>query len=80
MYLQLCGKSMCETEKGLLGLIQSPRNCKCYYPLCYSTRDTCRAYLNLSCVIELAVSVGKFICFYGLNHHQLCQLLSEIEA
>ena len=52
----------------------------CGYPLCYSTAGTCRAYLNLSCVTERVLSMGNFICSHGLNHHQICELLSEIQA
>lgn len=73
---------MCEAGKGLVGLIYKAHEIiRCLHSVvihCYSTAGTCRTYLNLSCVIELVVSMGNFICSHELNHHQLCELLSEI--
>ena len=40
----------------------------------------CRKYLNLSCVIQLVVSVVNFIHSHALGHCQPCEFLSKREV
>lgn len=78
-------KNMCGTGKGLVGQIfKACEEAKCTKPLvihCIIHQQVlCGKHLNLSCVIEVVVSVVNFIRSRGLNHRQFREFLLEIEA
>lgn len=85
-YVTTISKNMCQAEKGLVGLIyKAHETVRCLNSMvihCAIQQPVIRrAYLNLLCVIKLiVVLMGNFICCYGFNHRQLCELLSEVEV
>lgn len=79
------GKNMCGTGKGLVGQIfKACEEAKYNKPLvihCIIHQQVlCAKNLNLSCVIEVVLTVVNFIRSRGLNHRQFREFLLEIEA
>lgn len=79
------GKSMCGAGIDLVGKIEKAcENMKYLNNMIIHCvmhwQVLCRKYLNLSCVINLVVSVVNFIHSPGFSHHQFCEFSSKIEV